>query len=169
MPKVDLGLLRERGRLEIEVDLPPDDPLWKGSGIQLEVPLSVRLDVEEADADILVRGQLSGAAGVECRRCLEPVTVPIDEEVAWLFRTGVDPAEAEDQEVYAVSERTLELDLGTPIREQLLLAVPKYSVCRAACRGLCPVCGKNLNEATCECDTAEADDRWAPLRRLKKD
>jgi uncharacterized protein len=55
------------------------------------------------------------------------------------------------------------------VREQVLLAVPRYVLCREDCRGLCPTCGTNWNAAECECVTDEVDGRWAPLRRLKTD
>jgi uncharacterized protein len=169
MLKVDLGLLKRRGRLEIEADLPPDHPLWDGSGIKLRKPLAVRLEAQEVGDDVLVRGRVWGEAGLECRRCLEPVIVPVDEDVAWLFRAGVDPATAEGEDVYAIPPRARDLELGPALREQMMLAVPMYAVCRAACRGLCPICGKNLNETTCDCEPSDSDDRWAPLLGLKKD
>jgi uncharacterized protein len=59
------------------------------------------------------------------------------------------------------------LDLTTPVREHVLLAVPTYVYCQEGCRGLCPQCGANLNQAVCACTSEEADDRWAPLRQLK--
>lgn len=169
MPKVDLNLLRRKGELEVDEDLEPDDPLWAESGVTLDDPLQVRLEVQDLDGDVQIHGRLSGSLAMECRRCLEGVTVPIDEPVDWLFRGDLDPVEAIDQEVYTIPSRARTLDLGEPIREHLILSVPEYPVCRAACRGLCPVCGTNLNESVCECDLSEPDDRWAPLRELDQD
>jgi uncharacterized protein len=52
------------------------------------------------------------------------------------------------------------------IREELILAVPEYVLCREECRGLCPRCGKDLNEGPCAC-RPEPDPRWAALEALK--
>jgi uncharacterized protein len=59
------------------------------------------------------------------------------------------------------------LDLAPTLREQILLALPMDALCGEACKGLCPHCGQNLNEATCDCRADVADPRWAKLRELK--
>ena len=169
MLKVDLGHLQRTRRVEIAEDLPPDDPLWEGTGLELLRPMAVRLEVQQVGEDILVRGRFAGAVGLECRRCLVPVTVEVDEPVSALFRPDLDPAEAEAQEVYTFPSRARELDLAPAVREQVMLAVPKYAVCQNACRGLCPRCGANLNIEECRCSVDEPDERWAALRKLKFD
>ena len=54
------------------------------------------------------------------------------------------------------------------MREELILAVPDYVLCRENCAGLCPHCGKDLNEGPHQCQDAPADSRWGPLGALKK-
>jgi uncharacterized protein len=165
MLKADLGLLQRRGRLPIEAHVPPEDPLWAGSGIELAGPLAVALEAQQAGADVVVRGWLRGAVALSCRRCLESVTQAVDAEVIWLFRAGITEAEAQAEEVYALPERARELDLGPAVREQLVLSVPEFALCAEACRGLCPQCGANRNEADCACEVPAVDERWAALRR----
>lgn len=145
--------------------MPPEDAFWHELDVTPAGPLSVRLEAQQVNPDVVVRGELAGEFALACRRCLEPVTVGIDEAVGLLYREG-EPEE--DGEVLALPDSD-ELDLTGPVREQLLLAVPRYAYCREDCRGLCPHCGTNLNEATCGCRVEEEDERWAPLRRLKKD
>lgn len=169
MLKVDLGHLQRKRRVEIAEDLPPDDPLWEGTDLELRGPLEVRAQVQSVGDDVLVRGTLSGTVGMECRRCLVSVAVEVDVPVSMLFRPDLDPVEAEAEEVYTYSGKERELDLTAAVREQVLLAVPKYAVCRNACRGLCPRCGANLNEMECRCEVEETDERWAALRKLKFD
>jgi Predicted metal-binding, possibly nucleic acid-binding protein len=61
-----------------------------------------------------------------------------------------------------------ELDLHAWARDALALALPAQIVCRDECRGLCPECGENLNEAAPEHGhEAEPDPRWAALRELR--
>ena len=52
------------------------------------------------------------------------------------------------------------------MREQFYLALPMKPLCVETCRGLCPACGINLNQASCECDTAWQDPRLAGLKAL---
>ncbi|HUG40974.1 MAG TPA: DUF177 domain-containing protein [Longimicrobiales bacterium] len=166
MLRLDLYRLRREGRARIDADVPPDDAFWQTLDVTATSPLSVRLDAQQAGADVVVRGVIAGTFGLACRRCLAPVAVAIEEEVGLLFREG---EQEEDGEVLALPETGTELDLADAVREQVLLAVPRYASCREDCRGLCPHCGTSLNEATCACTVEETDERWAPLRRLMKD
>lgn len=45
----------------------------------------------------------------------------------------------------------MRLDLTALVREDLLLALPAKFLCREDCKGLCPICGKNLNDGSCSC------------------
>ncbi len=169
MLKVDLGRLERQRRLRLEAEVDPDDPIWAGTGIDLARPLDVRLEAQQVGQDVVVRGRLEGEAALECRRCLMAVRVPIGEEVAVLYQTGLDPVEAEEAEVYPLPARGTELDLAPMVREQVVLAVPAFAVCSEACRGLCPTCGRNLNEGPCDCRPTVTDERWAALRKPKSD
>jgi uncharacterized protein len=60
-----------------------------------------------------------------------------------------------------------ELDLNELAREQILLSLPEQMFCREDCRGLCPACGKDLNDGECDCGSDEIDPRWAALKGLK--
>jgi uncharacterized protein len=58
------------------------------------------------------------------------------------------------------------LDAGELARQQMVANLPMALVCRPDCRGICPTCGKNLNEGACKCEPTPADDRWAKLQDL---
>jgi|SRR5687768_8575815 len=167
MLKADLRRLEQKGRLAIDAALPTDAVLWEHTGIEPAEPLLVRLGLQPAGKDVIVRGTLSGAAQLSCRRCLKDVAIPIEEEVAWFFRHGVSEIEAQTEEVYALPARGEELDLTDAVREHLMLAVPQFALCEEECRGLCPHCGTNLNEEQCGCATNLVDDRWAALKKLR--
>ena len=72
---------------------------------------------------------------------------------------GAGPTSVRD-----IAERT---GLPQPYLEQILLALPAYPVCGEGCKGLCPVCGANLNERECGCDRKVPDPRWAGLKDIK--
>jgi uncharacterized protein len=59
------------------------------------------------------------------------------------------------------------IDLDPIVREQLVLALPSYPVCKDSCKGLCPVCGANRNDRECGCDPHVPDPRWAGLKNVK--
>jgi uncharacterized protein len=166
---VDLNRLEREGRARIDADLAMDDPFWGGMELTPRTPLAVRLEAQQAGPDVVVRGQLAGEFARTCRRCLEPVVAAIEEEVGLLYRGGSEESGEEEAADVLPLPRTATLDLTEPLREQVLLAVPRYVLCSEECRGLCPQCGTNWNTAECQCTAGEEDDRWAPLRRLKMD
>ena len=59
------------------------------------------------------------------------------------------------------------IDLGQLMREQVYLSLPMKPLCRDDCRGLCPVCGTNLNLSVCHCAREWDDPRFAALKALK--
>ena len=162
---VDLGRLEREGRIRLRQDIGADDPIWNGLEFRFAEPVHVDLEAQQVIHDVLVQGTVEGTVAHECRRCLEPVTVHVAENLSLFFRDGIPEQEAEAEEVYALPDRG-DLDLSQALREQLTLAVPRFVLCREDCRGLCPTCGTNLNESTCDCVVEEVDDRWAALRRI---
>lgn len=119
---------------------------------------------------VLVQGSLAGAVTQPCVRCLEPVTVPLQFELEETFVSTIDivtgqavEPEEEDKALWIDAHHIL--DLREILRQHVLLNIPIHAVCREDCKGLCPTCGKNLNEGPCDC-RAEPDPRWAVLRDL---
>jgi uncharacterized protein len=126
-----------------------------------------------------VRAELQGA----CSRCLAPVStdLPVDFELTMVPADEYEErsGEAEDKSHHPVAgsfgaEDAEEdvytgkvIDLDPIYREQLLLALPGYPVCQEGCKGLCSVCGTNLNERECGCDRKVPDPRWAGLAKVK--
>jgi uncharacterized protein len=167
MLKVDLGRLAREHRIRIDEDVAADDPLWNGLAVTFQGPVTLRLDVQQVVADVVVRGRLEAIAVLACRRCLKPVRRELDEELTFIYRSGLGATEAEAEEAYPLPARGQELDLTRAVREHVVLAVPQYVICAEACRGLCARCGTNLNESSCDCVVEEEDPRWAALKRLR--
>lgn len=168
MLHVDLNRLRREGRARVDVNVPPDGEFWEDVDLEPRSPLEVRIEAQQAGPDVVVRGTIRGRFEQSCRRCLEPVEVEIDEELGRLYRAGDALEEDESEDVLPLPEDA-RLDLREPVREQVMVAVPRYVYCRAECKGLCPQCGTNWNESECDCTTDEMDERWAPLRQLQSD
>ena len=162
---VDLGRLGREGRVRIRKDVDPDDPIWSGLDFRFAGPAHVDLEAQAVARDVLVEGKVTGEVRQECRRCLEPVTVQVAEDVSMFFQDNAPEDEVAAGEVYALPDRA-DLDLGPAVRELVALAVPQFVLCREDCRGLCPTCGIDLNKGTCDCVVEEVDDRWAALRRI---
>jgi uncharacterized protein len=76
----------------------------------------------------------------------------------------VHTVDRDEPETSAVSEYIL--DVTELARQQLVVNIPMASVCRPDCRGICPHCGQNLNDARCDCPSPPADTRWERLQDL---
>ena len=131
--------------------LPADDAVWlEGDPLPADaVQVSGRLS-SAGSGRFMWSGRIEGDARVECRRCLTDLEVPVAEDVHLLFAEE-DDEEVADPDVYLLDPRAGELDLRPAVREQWLLAVPRFSLCREECRGLCAHCGADLNSETCTC------------------
>ncbi len=170
MLTLDLNRLDREGSVRVEGEIPADAPLWEGTGLSFEGPLEVRLRAQETGSgEVVVRGTVRGVLARECRRCLDPVKLAVDEEVTLVYAPSDALADRDDPEVREIPPGVVELDLEEALREELVLSVPPYSVCRPDCKGLCPTCGARLNEETCSCTTEEVDPRWDVLRSLKNE
>ncbi len=100
--------------------------------------LAVQGTVERLDAGWLVRGTVTATMQLSCSRCLREFTQAVRAEFAEPFRRrpATDEFKAEETR----------LDLSELLRSALLLAVPDRPLHDPECRGLCPVCGKDLND-----------------------
>ncbi len=164
MLHVDLRELA-RGPVDTQGQLAGNDPLFEGLGASLAEPVRVAGRLHAAgEGRFYWRASLRTGVAGECRRCLTPVTVPIVADVDALF--SQDPDALEDPSSYALAPDATGIDLRDALREELLLAVPQWVVCRDDCRGLCPRCGKDLNAGPCGCPPA-VDQRWSSLAALK--
>jgi uncharacterized protein len=59
------------------------------------------------------------------------------------------------------------IDLQDEIQQQIVLALPPRPLCSEKCKGLCSVCGANLNIETCRCTDNNISMHFAPLRDFK--
>ena len=152
MLQVDLRELA-RGPVETAGQLAGSDPLFEGLDVVLAEPVRVAGRLQAAgEGRFYWRGSLQTRIAGQCRRCLVPVPVPVVATIDALF-TG-DPDALEDPSSYALTPDAIEIDLRPAVREELLLAVPRWVVCRDDCRGLCPRCGNDLNPGPCGCPPA---------------
>ena len=84
----------------------------------------------------------------QCDRCLEPFVRDYDIPMEHILVTTV---ENEDSDYVLLDNYQLALD--ELVQADILLELPYKNLCREDCRGLCPQCGKNLNEGLCGCTT----------------
>jgi uncharacterized protein len=167
----------------------------EGFALVSSSPLSASF--KKVSGRVFVTGRFSAQLSCPCKRCTTDVPVPIDIEFSLRMvqeaprREGEDGAESppprrtkqqkkedDGQSLYASSFELDEIDaepfdgktidLDPVVREQVLLALPVSVVCKEDCKGLCTVCGQDLNVQDCgHGKVKEVDVRLAKLKDIK--
>ena len=157
-----------------EVAFAPGDVDLLDPELQQIGPLTAQGVAEflESVDEIHVKGTFHARVDKPCDRCLEPATIEIDRQFDLYYRPmkelegGVEVGlKITDSDIgFYEGEDVSLIDI---LREQILLALPVQLVCRAECRGLCPICGINLNEQDCSCVAPAVESRWGALKGFK--
>lgn len=136
----------------VNMDLRPDYQLVKPAGVHGNC-------INTDENAYLVSGEMKLLLAGVCAKCAEPATleliVPFEENFV---------KEPGDDDTYAYEGDQIDLTLA--LTESAFLNLPGRILCSPDCKGLCPICGANLNEAECGC-AMESDNPFAVLRQLQ--
>ncbi|MEW6509556.1 MAG: DUF177 domain-containing protein [Bacteroidota bacterium] len=166
MMKIQVGGLSE-GLHAYRFTVAPAD---LGLGAEFEEDVSVQATLEKTGNELLLKTTVATGAWWECDRCITRFRQGIGGGYQMYYVwEGNDTARFDPAELQVVSTGLTMIDLSEDVRQTILLAVPLKRVCREQCKGLCPHCGKNLNEGPCDCRDTIADGRWDKLRELQND
>ncbi|HEX9682117.1 MAG TPA: DUF177 domain-containing protein [Acidimicrobiales bacterium] len=121
--------------------------------------LTVDLVLDAVRDGLTLSGRIGASWSGLCRRCVMPVGGELDVSVTELFEV-----DATEGETYPIDGD--EVDLEPAVREAVMLNLPSAPLCRVDCAGICPQCGIDRNEATCDCDLTATDHRWDVLSEL---
>lgn len=125
-------------------------------------PVKVQGSVTAKDGFASLTAETSFDFSVPCDRCAKQ----IDRHLSYSFaHTLVRSLENEDDDRF-IEVRDEQLNLDELMREDILLELPSKFLCREDCRGICPKCGKNLNDGPCGCEPQSADARFEVLKNL---
>lgn len=124
-------------------------------------PLRVRGQVRNAAGALMLEGEAVTTLELVCDRCGKTFS----KEKSVLLDTLLATELQNDDSDEIVLLDGDELDLGELASTAFILAMDTKNLCRADCKGLCPGCGVNLNEAPCRC-RPETDPRLAALAQL---
>ena len=161
--KIAVPSLR-RGRHALESAVPPSAyGEWiAGSGLEVRGTISVKAMVHKIQEELLVAAEVTAVVRAACARCLEEFEMPLVAtfEALYVPFSQMDMTGPASHRAEGESQRVLyysggEVDLGEQVVEALSLAVPMKPLCSSDCRGICPTCGANLNEAECNCSKGE--------------
>lgn len=170
--KLDLRPLLAGDRLlefdyELSLDAASEDTVSFLKDVDFPSPMKVSGEITNTAGYMRMTLTMSVDYVAQCARCLSPVTgqFTLDLEKTVAPRNLLGDLDEDKLDEFAIIEDGF-LDMDEQLREQLEMEFPMRFLCREDCKGLCPKCGKNLNEGECNCDHTEIDPRMEPLRKL---
>ncbi len=166
-----------RDGLDLQFEMDPAALNLEDGAVTIAAPIHVQSRLVVMERTVYVSGEADAQAGLQCIRCLVAIPFPLRA----IFQVNVEPLESASGttpgEWHELHREELDehyysgdsIDLAELVREQILLALPTYPLCRADCRGLCPQCGADKNRLACRCVEEEAGPPMTPFQeRLKK-
>lgn len=114
---------------------------------------------------LTIDGSGTVVLNIPCDRCLEPVSTPISFEIdeAVDYSDGAKEDEAHEEKDFIDGYN---LDVDKLVFGEILLSMPGKTLCAEDCKGLCLICGANLNIAECGCDRASLDPRMSVFKDI---
>ena len=164
--KITITDIEDEG-LEIEYS----EPLRANNLLKPVGNVRASLQLQRVSEELTITGSISATVSLQCSRCLIEFEKKLSFDVDLLYlpieEMGDDEAhELSPDESEIAFYRNDEIDIEDVIREQLILNLPMKPLCSDECKGLCPVCGTDLNLNSCECIANRIDPRFEILKKL---
>ena len=153
--------LNENECLTAQTSLDLRGEVFNGSARIPEVA-DVKMKIENHAGMVVFTAEVDFRCCFVCDRCC----ADFSRELAGRFRHILVAGKSDDEGDDYIEAPDYMLDTDTLLRDDILLELPSKFLCKETCKGLCPKCGKNLNEGDCGCPAREPDPRLAALSRL---
>jgi uncharacterized protein len=170
----DLAADRD-GKVSLQGSFDPGILDFDGENVRQAAPLVWEASAQRAGDEIRIVGSLRTTMESSCSRCLEPARSDIEKSFDLFFRQRDAHMFDEDDEIELTEKDTrtaffegTKLAVGDIMREQVLLALPMKLLCGVDCKGLCPMCGTNLNLGSCNCSKELLTPQMEKLLEIKR-
>ena len=162
---IDLSpILKLQGaRLELDGDVGFMNAEFLGESYSFKTPLRLTGEIYNNGQSLTLTAHISGRMSAECARCLRPIEVDVDFDIRELL-SRAEEGVSDDSDIILFDGHEIELD--DIVTDHFLMNISGKYLCRDDCKGLCPVCGHDLNEGDCGCDAEYIDPRWLALKEI---
>ncbi len=177
--EVYIGEIKDKKGGEIKFHLVED---WSDLGLDGQSlgcigPVTLDGRVTCTGEIFLVKGTVTTKVTAACSRCLGSVELHLTAQVDERFRKASHPHEQDRVREQEIDEndwgnediqefRGLTIHLDDVVTENLVVSLPIKPLCQEDCRGLCPLCGHDLNDGDCDCTIDTIDPRMSKLQQL---
>lgn len=121
--------------------------------VRFNAPVHLKGAFTRVRSGILLDGTLRAEITLSCSRCLEDYTSVLNIEIHEAYSLPERTEQFDGYDEVFIIEPTGMIDIEPAIAENISLSIPAKPLCSDSCRGICPVCGVNLNEQQCSCET----------------
>lgn len=159
--KIDISkIAHSEGRLPAEGSVNPGRLSFDGGEYAFS-EVKVAGEIVNIGGSLELKATAAGEYTTPCARCLKPVTISFDADIYEEL--------GDDENKKAISSDGCVCELDFIVINSILSQLPMVTLCREDCPGLCPSCGKDLNEGSCDCKEDDWDPRFDILKNFKAD
>ncbi|MDP3732588.1 MAG: DUF177 domain-containing protein [Candidatus Omnitrophota bacterium] len=149
--KIDINKIPLEG-LILEEEVSPSSLELETDTVKFSGPIKIKAEVSRITNAVTVNLSLSGSTRLNCSRCLGEFNVALKKGLRLNYQVDNSKPIIDTSTLLNVNgERSRTINLDQDIKEEIILDYPIKSLCNPDCKGLCPKCGRNLNEGGCSC------------------
>lgn len=167
--KLDLGTFLASGERLYHFSgmLEKNESKYDIDNLNLIFPVKYQGSICNLQTELVLGMDIFYSYDTECDRCLKPFRRDVTSHVeAYHYRTQEKPEDDALSDTFAMKEEEIELD--DLIISQLITSRPTKNLCSEDCKGLCPICGHDLNDGPCSCDGEVVEEEQVPDPRFAK-
>jgi len=166
--------LKEFGsKKEISVKFEEDFQAFEFRGDLVEFAEKVRVEgrLRKLKKGYHLRSRVITALVLTCSRCLDRFVFKVDVPLSVIYtdklpRTQPREKCMDEKDVSLSYYNGDEIQIDDDVIGVIVLSIPMKPLCKEDCKGLCPVCGANLNREKCNCELEQIDPRLEKLKLL---
>lgn len=160
--KVDISAIIKVTGAEIKLnnELELESAEFLGETYKFAKPLRIEGEIYNNGQSLVLAARVKGKMVTNCARCLKEMEADVDFEIHELLRRAVDNEDIDEDMILFDGH---EIVIDDIVADRFLMNISGRYLCSEDCLGLCPTCGINLNENSCNCDNEYIDPRWQAL------
>ncbi len=168
--KIDLKRTSEDFSQKLNLKESPEVLELEAEGATFEEPVKVELTVSKSQDQLVCRGKARTSVKLECSRCLAEYEESLSSDLDFVIDLAgnLEGTNSEEGGYFVADPALAFFEIDGLVREAIILSLPLKPLCSEDCKGLCPICGTDLNRSQCNCVKEKTDPRWDQLKGLSK-
>lgn len=159
---VDLSSIIKVTGAQIELDgfVELNEAEFLGECYRFDSPLKITGRIYNNGQSLTLDARVKGKMKTECARCLKEIEEDVDFDIDELLSKNEEGVDADGDLILFDGHQ---IDISGIVADRFLMNISGRYLCDEDCKGLCPVCGHDLNESDCGCNNEYIDPRWQAL------